>query len=108
MCFQLLPVLIQQKSFSKTSFTFPETTSIIIIHSISIIHLYNLLLNSKKCEEKIPCLFIPFESEAKVLLFFHGNAEDIGIAFEILMEIRNCLKVNVLAMEYPGYGLYSS
>ena len=56
-------------------------------------------------------------------MFFHGNAEDVGIAFEILLEIRNCLKViiqllnmfansycnlqvSILAMEYPGYGLY--
>lgn len=45
------------------------------------------------CEEAVPCLFIPYEKEAKVLMFFHGNAEDIGIAFEVLLEMRNCLKV---------------
>lgn len=49
--------------------------------------------DSKDCKEAIPCLFIPYEKEAKILMFFHGNAEDIGIAFEILLEIRNCLKV---------------
>lgn len=49
--------------------------------------------SSQNCDEAIPCLFIPYESEAKILIFFHGNAEDIGIAFEILMEIRNYLKV---------------
>jgi pimeloyl-ACP methyl ester carboxylesterase len=42
------------------------------------------------------------------LLFFHGNAEDLGIAYDILNEMRNCLKVSIFAMEYPGYGLYKS
>jgi hypothetical protein len=58
--------------------------------------------------ESIPCLFIPYETDAKILMFFHGNAEDIGIAYDILLEIRTCLKISVMAIEYPGYGLYSS
>jgi hypothetical protein len=56
--------------------------------------------------ESIPCLYLPYEHETKVLLFFHGNAEDLGIAYDILNEMRNCLKVTIFAMEYPGYGLY--
>lgn len=47
--------------------------------------------------ESIPCLYLPYDQDSKILLFFHGNAEDIGIAFEILKEIRNCLKVSLLA-----------
>ncbi len=39
------------------------------------------------------------------LVFFHGNAEDIGIAFDFLNNIREQLKVNIIAVEYPGYGL---
>lgn len=34
--------------------------------------------------EAIPCIYLPYENESKTLLFFHGNAEDIGIAFDIL------------------------
>eukprot|EP00347_Sterkiella_histriomuscorum_P003243 403365040 len=56
--------------------------------------------------ESIPCLYLPHENETKILLFFHGNAEDVGIAFDVLQELKNCLKLSVLAMEYPGYGLY--
>lgn len=44
--------------------------------------------------EAIPCLYLPYEHETKIMLFFHGNAEDIGIAYEILAEIRNCMKVS--------------
>ena len=47
-------------------------------------------------KEAIPCLYLPYEQETKLLMFFHGNAEDIGIAYEILMEIKNCLKVRIL------------
>jgi pimeloyl-ACP methyl ester carboxylesterase len=51
---------------------------------------------------------LPYDHETKILLFFHGNAEDIGIAYEILNEVRSALKIAVLAVEYPGYGLYNS
>ena len=43
--------------------------------------------------ESIPCLYLPYEHETKILFFFHGNAEDLGIAYEILKEIRSSLKV---------------
>lgn len=34
--------------------------------------------------ESIPCLYLPHDGDSKILLFFHGNAEDVGIAFEVL------------------------
>jgi hypothetical protein len=34
--------------------------------------------------ESIPCVYLPYEMETKLMLFFHGNAEDVGIAFDIL------------------------
>lgn len=40
------------------------------------------------------------------MIFFHGNAEDIGISFEMLDHFRTALKINILAVEYPGYGIY--
>ena len=33
----------------------------------------------------IPCLFLPHDDGAtKIIIYFHGNAEDIGLAFELL------------------------
>jgi len=40
------------------------------------------------------------------LIYFHGNAEDIGHSYEFLSEISQKFRVNVLAMEYPGYGIF--
>jgi len=40
-----------------------------------------------------------------VILFFHANAEDLGMSFAVLRHVRDQFKVNVLAVEYPGYGL---
>jgi dienelactone hydrolase len=42
-----------------------------------------------------------------VLLFFHANAEDLGMCFSMLKHMRDQFKVNVMAIEYPGYGLLS-
>ena len=39
-------------------------------------------------------------------MYFHGNAEDIGLSYEMLDHLRGALKVNILAVEYPGYGVY--
>jgi hypothetical protein len=40
------------------------------------------------------------------MIYFHGNAEDVGLASELLDYVRSLLKVHVLAVEYPGYGVY--
>jgi len=40
------------------------------------------------------------------LIFFHGNAEDAGIAYEFCYRLRNELCLNILIMEYYGYGIY--
>jgi hypothetical protein len=35
--------------------------------------------------EYIPCLYMPYEDGAKrLVVYFHGNAEDIGLAFDLL------------------------
>ena len=56
----------------------------------------------------IPCMYLPFTlGSSKLLIYFHANAEDIGIAYNLLSNIRTLLRVNVLAMEYPGYSFYT-
>lgn len=40
------------------------------------------------------------------MIYFHGNAEDVGLASDLLDYIRSFLKVHVLSVEYPGYGVY--
>ena len=55
----------------------------------------------------IPCLFMPNASgSSKLMIYFHGNAEDVGYASDLLDYIRTLLKVHVIAVEYPGYGIY--
>jgi hypothetical protein len=56
----------------------------------------------------VPCLYLPYtKGSRKLILFFHGNAEDIGISYEMLDHLRDSLKINILAVEYPGYGIYN-
>lgn len=63
---------------------------------------------------KIPYLYLPSYTSAdktqvssECLVYFHGNAEDIGHSVSILHSLRKYLNMNVFAMEYPGYGLIS-
>lgn len=62
-------------------------------------------LDDEQSSSGIPCLWFPAPKAATVILFFHANAEDLGMSFAVLRHIRDQFKVNVLAVEYPGYGL---
>jgi len=64
-------------------------------------------LDDERCAEGIPCLWLPAPKAAGVILFCHGNAEDLGMCFPFLKHMRDQFKMNVLAVEYPGYGLLS-
>ena len=41
------------------------------------------------------------------MIFFHGNAEDIGYAYYFGNDLRNYFDINVILMEYAGYGIYT-
>ena len=58
-------------------------------------------------KDYIPCLFLPcLKGSKKLIIYFHGNAEDLGISYEMLDHMRTALRINVMAVEYPGYGIY--
>lgn len=74
---------------------------------------WNSVISPERCgadvddagRDGIPCLWFPAPKAATVILFFHANAEDLGMSFAVLKHMRDQFKVNVLAVEYPGYGL---
>lgn len=55
----------------------------------------------------IPCWCLASRQPTKkTLIYFHGNAEDIYSASELLRNLNANLNLNVIAVEYPGYGIY--
>eukprot|EP00756_Hemistasia_phaeocysticola_P031267 Hpha_TRINITY_DN16341_c1_g8::TRINITY_DN16341_c1_g8_i1::g.59757::m.59757 len=40
----------------------------------------------------------------KVVLYLHGNGEDLGLCYPALAELRTELGITLVAPEYPGYG----
>ena len=59
--------------------------------------------------EYIPCLFFKAENKSDIiLLYFHSNYEDIGNSASLLKLICKLCNINVLSVEYPNYGIYSS
>jgi len=44
----------------------------------------------------------------KVIIYLHGNAEDVGTSYDFLVKMSLTFKCSVLAMEYPGYGIYKT
>lgn len=43
-----------------------------------------------------------------MIIYFHGNAEDIGLSFDLLSLFGQEMRMHVLVIEYPGYGLYKT
>ena len=38
----------------------------------------------------------------------HGNAEDVGSCYDFILKLSITLNCSVIAVEYPGYGLFKS
>ena len=65
------------------------------------------LLKSKKSHDFIPCLLLKYpKGSSKIFLYFHANAEDLGKALKFLTYVNVYLRMHVIAVEYPGYGVY--
>ena len=55
----------------------------------------------------IPCLYLPYpKPSSKILLYFHGNAEDVSLTQDLVDILQKKLKVHIIVMEYEGYGVY--
>lgn len=56
----------------------------------------------------ISCLYLKSPSQSsKLIIYFHANAEDLGSSYELLDKIRKKMNINIIAPEYPGYGIYT-
>lgn len=55
----------------------------------------------------IPCMLLKYpRGSSKVFLYFHANAEDLGKALKFLTFVNIYMRMHVIAVEYPGYGVY--
>jgi len=55
--------------------------------------------------QMVPCLFKMFESSHFLIIYFHSNAEDLGVCRWFADFLHEQFQVHVLAVEYPGYGV---
>jgi len=63
--------------------------------------------NRKIKEGKIPIMLhhSPYNTN-KLIIYFHGNASDLGKSSSFCSSIAERLNMHVVAVEYPGYGFY--
>jgi hypothetical protein len=58
----------------------------------------DLIFVPKKCGNitiEIPCLFIRYSNHSKILVYFHGNAEDIGNSEGLLRKMSAMFHVSI-------------
>lgn len=72
-------------------------------------------------EFQIPCLFydkrgrsffnndnINVKKHDRLIIYFHGNAEDVTDNEYFMNHLHTIFNCSVLAMEYPGYGFFKN
>lgn len=57
-------------------------------------------------ENKLDETAVDATKPTKIIVYFHGNAEDVGISYELLVKMSVTFHCSVIAVEYPGYGIY--
>jgi len=53
----------------------------------------------------IPITLLQHRQGVYVLVYLHANAEDLGLSHNHIMSLHVWLKVHLICIEYPGYGL---
>lgn len=53
---------------------------------------------------QIPALYLYRKYATFTILYSHGNAEDLGMLCDYLLDLSKILHVNILAYDYTGYG----
>ncbi|EAS02647.1 hydrolase of the alpha/beta superfamily protein (macronuclear) [Tetrahymena thermophila SB210] len=96
-------------SYSEERFQDDECVKLIKITTVDVNHQI-INKDSSFHELQMPLLVFPFKEEEDssniVLIYFHGNGEDAGHPQYLLELIQTELCVNIIEMEYPGYGIY--
>ena len=54
-----------------------------------------------------PCNLIQYTPSGNILIFLHGNADDLSTCHAYTQWLADMTQSNVLAVDYPGYGLSS-
>jgi pimeloyl-ACP methyl ester carboxylesterase len=65
---------------------------------------YEMLKLRTKEKDIIPAIYINNNKSDKVILYSHGNAEDLGSISSFLIELSHRLNVSIMGYEYLGYG----
>lgn len=54
----------------------------------------------------VPVLAVPCQGGSdRIIIFCHGNSEDLGHLPGVLMRLRSTMKAHVIGIEYTGYGV---
>lgn len=53
----------------------------------------------------VPCLIFPYPYARFLMIYLHGNAEDLSRSRPFCCYLREQFQVHVLSVEYPGYGI---
>lgn len=76
-------------------------------HRCMIVENFKGYSESAKIEDFIPCIFLRNPNKTKkILVYFHGNSEDLGGAYQFLQFMQYRIETHIIAVEYPGYGVY--
>ncbi len=100
-------------NFDSLLFPVPETDiNIVTWYKQDTIYIPKYDKSNYKITRHIPALYLEphcFQNIKKIIIYFHGNSEDIFSCRELMSSLRDHLYiVSLIAIEYPGYSVYKT
>ncbi|KAG6577735.1 Alpha/beta hydrolase domain-containing protein 17B, partial [Cucurbita argyrosperma subsp. sororia] len=66
--------------------------------------LLDVLMIDTKCGNKIVGFYLRNPCARLTLLYSHGNAADLGQLYDLFLQLKRNLRVNLMGYDYSGYG----
>ncbi|XP_050375813.1 uncharacterized protein LOC126793359 isoform X2 [Argentina anserina] len=89
-----LTVVPSPSSSSTTSFPLPHADD----------NSFDVLLIDNKRGSKIVAFYLSNPYARLTLLYSHGNAADLGQLYDLFVQLKVALRVNLIGYDYSGYG----
>lgn len=87
---------VKENLYNSLAFPAPPCSYDINLPNLNIVNINNMY---------IPILHIKDKSYKYTLLYSHGNGCDIGIMSDTLKYLSKACKINIVAYDYPKYGM---
>ncbi|KAK1359639.1 Alpha/beta hydrolase domain-containing protein 17B [Heracleum sosnowskyi] len=81
-----------------------ELTGLLLLHPFQHRENVDVLKLPSRRGNEIVAMYVKYPLATSTLLYSHGNAADLGLMYQLFVELSTHLRVNLMGYDYCGYG----